>query len=53
MARFAYLECHCSLFRTVHSKICSWSVTTVSSALAIGMKRAVKLHYLAAFSSSH
>ncbi len=31
IARFAYLECHCSFFRTVHSKTCPWSVATVLS----------------------
>ncbi len=32
IARFAYLECHCSLFRTVRSETCSVA-TIVSSAL--------------------
>ncbi len=31
MARFANLECHCSLFRTVRSKTCPWSVATLLS----------------------
>ncbi len=34
IARFSYLECHCticSLFRTVRSKTCPWSVTTLLS----------------------
>ncbi len=29
MARFANLECHCSLFRTIRSKTCPWSVATL------------------------
>ncbi len=29
--RFAYLECHCSLFRRVRSKTCSPSVATLLS----------------------
>ncbi len=28
---FAYLECYHSLFRTVRSKICPWSVATLLS----------------------
>ncbi len=46
MARFAYLECHCSLFRTVLSEICPWSVATLLSSylctktLAIGSCKA-------------
>ena len=28
---FAYLECHCSLFRRVRSKTCPWSVATLLS----------------------
>ncbi len=54
MARFAYLECHCSLFRTVRSETCPCSVATLlnsqlcTRALAIGScksdKRAAKLH---------
>ncbi len=39
MARFGYLECHCSLFRTVRSETCPWSVAilylVVSSALEL------------------
>ncbi len=31
MARFVYLECHCSLFRTVRSKTCPCSVATLLS----------------------
>ncbi len=31
MARFAYLECHCSLFRTVVSETCPCSVATLLS----------------------
>ena len=31
IARFAYLECHCSLFRTVRSKTCPCSVATLLS----------------------
>ena len=31
MPSFAYLECHCSLFRRVRSKTCSPSVTTLLS----------------------
>ncbi len=62
MARFAYLECHCSLFRTVRSKSCPCSVATLLSSylctrtLAIGSckseKKAARLcsadgsHYL-------
>ncbi len=54
MARFAYLECHCSLFRTVRSETCPCSVATLLSSqlctrtLAIGScksdKRAAKLN---------
>ncbi len=53
MARFAYLECHCSLFRTVRSEACPWSVATLLSSalyrtLAIAIckseKTAAKLH---------
>ncbi len=63
MARFAYLECHCSLFRTVQSETCPCSVATLLSSqlctktLAIGSckseKRAAKLHLAAVRSSSH
>ncbi len=31
IARFAYLECHCSLFRTVRNKTCPCSVSTLLS----------------------
>ncbi len=31
MPSFAYLECHCSLFRRVRSKTCSLSVATLLS----------------------
>ena len=31
MPSFAYLECHCSLFRRVRSKTCSPSVATLLS----------------------
>ena len=31
MPSFAYLECHCSLFRRVRSKTCSPSATLLSS----------------------
>ncbi len=31
MARFAYLVCHCSLFRTVRSETCPYSVATLLS----------------------
>ncbi len=56
-ARFAYLECHCSLFRTVRSKICRVVLLlylVVSSALeryllvAARVIKELKLHLAAA-----
>ncbi len=51
MPSFAYLECHCSLFRRVRSKTCPWSVATllsiVSSALeAIDIHNVVQYQHL-------
>ncbi len=44
--KFAYLECHCSLFRTVRSKVSPWSVATLlsNSCTINSEKRAAKLH---------
>ncbi len=60
---YAYLKCHCSLFRRVHSKTCPWSVATLLSSwlctrtLAIGScnseKRAARLCTDAAINFRH
>ncbi len=36
---FAYLECHCSLFRKVRSKTCPWSFATLLSIVTSALER--------------